>query len=461
MNFNSLGSWLLVAGLVLLSAVLRRIAAPWLGDRRWPDLLLLAATSLCVFFSTDAVSACILVAEAGATLFLVRETARISGGPGAKVLLACNLVLILAVWCFMKFAFSGQGLGELAGGGGMPSGVSFYSFMLGAYAVDSFRDGKRLENGLGAFNFLCFFPILMAGPIERKHHLGAQMQGFRFALTAENLVQGGKWIILGLFFKRVLADNLALFLDTGPADNPYLILWATFLFGIRLYFDFAGYSFIALGLARCLGLKVFLNFLAPYMSTSIREFWRRWHATLMAWFRDMIYIPLGGSRKGWWFGNVFLVFLAAGFWHGTGWNFIIWGILHAVYMGLARAIGRHVRPPALLGWLLTYLAVTFAWLFFYETDIAVLGRKLATLGTLSAYGGANLAQAAGLYQLRDILPLAGVLAMAGCVFLCEWLRRREEVPYSLLLSTPCVLALAFLLPLLSAGGSTTFVYFAF
>src|SRR5262249_43524208 len=134
------------------------------------------------------------------------------------------------------------------------------------------------------------------------------------------------------FLKCCLADNLALYFSGESATNAYLIWLDNFLFGLRIYFDFAGYSLVALGLAECLGIRLTLNFASPYVSTSVIEFWRRWHISLSQWFRDYIYVPLGGGRTAFWAANVIIVFLVSGLWHGAGWNFVLWGALHGLYL---------------------------------------------------------------------------------------------------------------------------------
>src|SRR5206468_5042002 len=142
-----------------------------------------------------------------------------------------------------------------------------------------------------------------------------------------------------------LADNLAAYFDASSTSNGYLIWLANVLFGLRIYYDFAGYSLVAFGLARCLGIRLTLNFASPYCSTSSGEFWRRWHITLSQWFRDYMYIPLGGGRTKHWAGTVAIVFLVSGIWHGAGWNFLIWGALHACFLILNR-VGAKLSLPA-------------------------------------------------------------------------------------------------------------------
>ena len=178
----------------------------------------------------------------------------------------------------------------------IPVGISFYTFQKVAFVVDSLVFKHPLPRLLDYLNFAGFFPQIVAGPIERKTDLLPQMEGFRFRWQPRDIDDGAGWIALGLFFKCCLADNLAVYFSPSLASNAYQVWLANFLFGLRIYYDFAGYSLVAFGLARCLGVRLTLNFTSPYCSTDIGEFWRRWHITLSQWFRDYLYFPLGGGR---------------------------------------------------------------------------------------------------------------------------------------------------------------------
>jgi D-alanyl-lipoteichoic acid acyltransferase DltB (MBOAT superfamily) len=260
---------------------------------------------------------------------------------------------------------------------GIPPGVSFYTFQMVAFVVDSLVAKKKKPIGfLDYINFVAFFPQIVAGPIERRLNLFPQIESFKFKFTVENFYEGMRWLSLGVFLKFVLADNLAEYISLKEMGNAWIIWFQAFLFTLRIYFDFAGYSFIALGLARFLGIKLTLNFLAPYTSVSINEFWRRWHITLSTWFRDYVFLPLMGNKKQWAAFFLFMTFTLSGFWHGAAWNFIIWGAYHGSllliirYFGrpFAKFTGKYVKKTDFISWLITFISVVLGCLFFMETN---------------------------------------------------------------------------------------------
>jgi len=340
----------------------------------------------------------------------------------------------------------------------IPVGISFYTFQKVAFVVDTIAFKQPLPRFLDYMNFAGFFPQIVAGPIERRKDLLPQMENFRFAWNSESIDEGTRWIVLGLFFKCVLADNLAAQSNEASVFNAYQIWMANLFFGLRIYYDFAGYSIVALGLARCLGIRLTLNFASPYLSTSAAEFWRRWHITLSQWFRDYLYIPLGGGRVPWWAANIALVFVVSGLWHGAGWGFILWGAMHGAFLILNRLVAGRVPVPAFLGWLLTNTAAFFAWLCFYETRPAVLFRKLHSLITPASY---QLHLARHVFDGYLNKPTLSLL-ICGVAFALEWasLRYKNE-PYHYFrgraVSLFLILAIVFLSPESNAG----FIYFAF
>jgi len=262
----------------------------------------------------------------------------------------------------------------------IPPGISFYTFQMIAFMVDTIKYKHREPiKFVDYLNFASFFPQVVAGPIERRSKLLPQIQNFRFRFSIENIDAGLSWIALGVFMKFVLADNLAVFIDLNEIINVWIIWLSIFLFGLRIYFDFAGYSFIALGIARCLGINLTINFLAPYTSLNIGEFWRRWHVTLSGWFRDYVYIPLGGSRVRWVSINLLIVFGVSGLWHGAGWNYVLWGCYHGLLLIIYRSVRTDLIGPRPVKWALTFGSVMFGWLFFMETDFDRLLLKLKAI----------------------------------------------------------------------------------
>ena len=219
----------------------------------------------------------------------------------------------------------------------LPVGISFYTFHGLSYVIDIYYDRIRPEKNFVDYSvFVSFFPLLVAGPIERATHLLPQIKTARH-FDYLKAVDGLRQILWGLFKKIVIADNCAtyanmIFNDSDAYGGSTLLVGAV-LFAFQIYCDFSGYSDIALGTARLLGIELLRNFAFPYFSRDIAEFWRRWHISLSTWFRDYVYIPLGGSKGSMWMKvrNTFAIFLISGFWHGANWTFIIWGALNAIY----------------------------------------------------------------------------------------------------------------------------------
>lgn len=250
----------------------------------------------------------------------------------------------------------------------LPIGLSFYSFQAMSYSIDVYR-GKLapVRSFLKFFSYLSFFPQLVAGPICRAQEIMGQLDK-KLQATPAQVVSGLVLIFQGLFKKMVLADNLALrlnpiFASSTVRDDP-LYWWAVMTaYGFQLYFDFSGYTDIARGSGKMVGLHLPENFDRPYLSSNVRFFWRRWHQTLSFWFRDYVYIPLGGSHQaiGWQAIALFVTFLLSGAWHGGSANFVLWGAYHGV---LVLAVKGMPSLPRGLGIVLTYLLVTLGWVFF-------------------------------------------------------------------------------------------------
>jgi D-alanyl-lipoteichoic acid acyltransferase DltB (MBOAT superfamily) len=219
----------------------------------------------------------------------------------------------------------------------LPVGISFYTFQTMSYSIDIFKGKLEPTKNFIAFAaFVSFFPQLVAGPIERATNLLPQFLNRRI-FNYTKAVEGCKQILWGLFKKVVIADNCAIYanviFNNSIEYSGSTLLLGGFFFAFQIYGDFSGYSDMAIGISRLFGINLMNNFKYPYFSRDIAEFWRRWHISLTTWFRDYVYIPLGGSRQGIWISirNTFIVFLVSGFWHGAKWTFIIWGFVHALY----------------------------------------------------------------------------------------------------------------------------------
>ena len=254
----------------------------------------------------------------------------------------------------------------------LPVGISFYTFQTLSYSIDVYRNKINPTNNLISFlSFVSFFPQLVAGPIERASNLIPQIESKR-SLNVDQFKAGFFQILVGLFRKIVIADNLALYVDLIYGEpqiyNSSTLLLATFLYTFQIYFDFSGYSDIAIGTAKLLGFNFKQNFNLPYFSNSLTEFWRKWHISLSSWLKDYLYISLGGNRNGKWltYRNLILTMLLGGLWHGSSWNFIIWGLIHGSVLAIEKLIFSKKEKSFgnSIGFLYTFPVVMISWVFF-------------------------------------------------------------------------------------------------
>jgi len=271
----------------------------------------------------------------------------------------------------------------------LPIGLSFHTFQAMSYTIEVYRRHQKAEHHFGIYAlYVMFYPQLVAGPIERPQNLLPQLHR-PYQFDYADLRGGLQLMLIGFLKKIIVADRAAIFVNR-VYDNPHIhtapaLLLATFFFAIQIYADFSGYSDIAVGAARVMGIRLMTNFKQPYFSKSVAEFWSRWHISLSTWFRDYLYIPLGGSRTscGRWQFNLFFTFMISGFWHGANWTFIVWGALNGLFLVLSN-ITKHSRtwvharlktdawPRLLAVWqtLVTFLLTCAAWVFFRSQSIA-------------------------------------------------------------------------------------------
>ncbi len=262
----------------------------------------------------------------------------------------------------------------------LPVGISFFTFQSLSYTID-FYQGRmyRERNFLRFATFVCFFPQLMAGPIERARHLLPQFNQFP-AVRLQNFTDGASLFLVGLFKKMALANFLSIYVEriyeNPKAFSAPTLIAATVAFGWQIFFDFSGYTDMARGVAKLMGFNLILNFNNPYLATGLGEFWSRWHISLSSWFRDYVYIPLGGNRGGRFntYRNLFLTFLLSGIWHGAAWTFLIWGALHGLGVVVTRELERSARyreqVPKLLKQAGVFIFVSFTWIFFRAGSLA-------------------------------------------------------------------------------------------
>ena len=295
---------------------------------------------------------------------------------------------------FKYYDFFAAELAELLGVSGdkfmlhlvLPVGISFYTFQALSYSIDVYKGRiSPTRDVVAFFAYIAFFPQLVAGPIERATNLLPQFLRKR-TFDYDTAIDGCRQILWGLFKKMVVADNCAMYVDEvfnyGGGASAHLI--AAVFFTFQIYGDFSGYSDIAIGTAKLFGIRLMQNFRTPYFSRDIAEFWRRWHISLTTWFRDYIYIPLGGSRVGKWkvVRNTFIIFLVSGLWHGANWTFVAWGFYHAclflplILLGRNRKYTDTVAAGRLLpSWrecgqmTLTFFLVVIGWIIFRSTGI--------------------------------------------------------------------------------------------
>ena len=304
----------------------------------------------------------------------------------------------------------------------LPVGISFYTFQTLSYTIDVYNNKTQAQKHLGVFAvYVSFFPQLVAGPIERSNHLLPQFFE-KHEFSYSRVKSGLQKMLWGFYKKIVIADNLAILVDGvyNNIDNysGIALIVATIFFTFQIYCDFSGYSDIAIGSARVMGFELRENFKRPYFSKSIQEFWQRWHITLSSWFKDYLYIPLGGNRviKWKWYYNIIITFLLSGLWHGANWTFIIWGGLHGSYLILAiifktrkNNISEKIKSFSpilnrLLDVSITFILVAFAWIFFRANNLTdalyVLNNIMPELSEYSNFG--TQFRGIGLY-LNDII----------------------------------------------------------
>ncbi|MFT5113825.1 MAG: alginate O-acetyltransferase complex protein AlgI [Parasphingorhabdus sp.] len=258
----------------------------------------------------------------------------------------------------------------------LPAGISFYTFQSMAYTIDTWRGEIEPErNLLGFCNYVAYLPQLIAGPIERFAHLGPQLHRFVWEKGTSYWSAGLDRIVLGIAQKLLIADSCGLIVDrllsTGGGWDFFRAWGIALGFGMQIYYDFAAYTHMAIGIALLMGVRLRENFLSPYKAVSIQDFWRRWHVTLSRWFRDYVYFPLGGSRSGSvrTLFNILLTFLLCGLWHGAGWNFVLWGALHGLALGIY-----HLKKSLMPNWVVTpvvAIAITFVLIHFFWVPFRV------------------------------------------------------------------------------------------
>jgi alginate O-acetyltransferase complex protein AlgI len=312
----------------------------------------------------------------------------------------------------------------------LPIGLSFHTFQAMSYTIEVYRGHQKAERHFGIYAlYVMFYPQLVAGPIERPQNLLHQFRE-RYDFDYERITSGLKLMMWGLFKKAVIADRLAVIVD-NVYNNPHshngiAFIIATIFFSFQIFCDFSGYSDMAIGAARIMGFKLMKNFDKPYQSKSISEFWKRWHISLSSWFRDYLYISLGGNRVAIprYYFNLFIVFLVSGLWHGANWTFIIWGALHGFYLVFAVftknqrgwvSVKLGLNRLPFLETVITFILVGFAWIFFRASDVST---ALYIAGHLFSGLGETVRQFVhGQLWLPDLGVAPGEVLFSACLII--------------------------------------------
>jgi alginate O-acetyltransferase complex protein AlgI len=463
------------AAVFLLLFLPATLVVYWLAPARARIPVLLLA-SYVFYLSWNPIYGLLL---AGSTVFNFTVARAIPDSPQPKRLLTIGIAGNLLVLGTFKYAgfltgsaddlLSWLGLTSTGSYDGLhillPLAISFFTFEMISVLIDVYRGDVRVGSFLVFATYKAYFPKLIAGPITRFRELAPQLVA-PIPLTLERFQSGLALFALGLAKKLAIADNLAIPANKFFADvnghTPQQAAVGVVAFGLQIYFDFSAYSDMARGVSRMLGLELPLNFRFPYGSSSPSEFWTRWHMTLSRWLRDYLYIPLGGNRKGRvkTYRNLMITMVLGGLWHGAGWQFLVWGGVHGVFLSISHLLRGRFKHPSeglhLLGGLVTLGAVFFAWIFFRATSLAdafdVLGKLSHLPGVVSA-------------------PKAVAALLAACAFVLanRWIPRLE-LPARALLARPGARTLAFgtvtavlwlTAMTLTPSSLTPFVYFKF
>ncbi|MGV9011233.1 MAG: MBOAT family O-acyltransferase [Flavobacteriales bacterium] len=415
-----------------------------------------------------------------------------SEGKRRKMLLVLSILANMGVLAFFKyFNFLNESIAAVVRGMGfhygvqdlgilLPIGLSFHTFQSLSYTIEVYRRHQKAERRFGTFAlYVMFWPQLVAGPIERPGNLLNQLQK-RHDFDVDRTVFGLQQMLWGFFKKLVVADRCAVLVNMAyddPSDHSgAALLLATYLFALQIYCDFSGYTDIALGAARCMGFDLMVNFRTPYLSRNISEFWSRWHISLSSWFRDYLYIPLGGNRvvKWRWYWNLMIVFLVSGLWHGANWTYVVWGALHGAYLIMAilfggfwaylqKKLGIGPEKPAMrfLNVLITFHLVVLAWVFFRASNIEdafLILRKITNLAVEGLH----------LNAIKQVVssPSAVLTVVIAALFLIvdpfgDALAKRTRRIHGILPKYAWYLGLALSCLFLGQYGSTMFIYFQF
>ena len=465
MHFQSIGFLFLFLPVLLLG--LR------LTPAGWPRRLTLVAFSYLFYSASEPLFVLVLLASS-ITDYIVALRLSVCSQQIRRRLWLCTSILInLSLLAFFKYG--GFILTELPVLGVLlalpfapedfyltfllPAGISFYTFQSLSYSIDVYRgEVQPTRNLVGFFNYVSYLPQLVAGPIERYRKLGPQLDLFCSGRSKPDYRNGLNRLSLGLVQKLLVADACGRVVDglVGPGQSFDLVTgWLFALaFGLQIYYDFAAYVNMALGIALMMGIHLSENFLSPYKAVNIQDFWRRWHITLSQWLRDYLYFPLGGSRLGHvrTLVNILITFLLCGLWHGAGYNYLLWGVLHGLMLCLYRVyrlLPVSVTLPVPIGWFLTFCLVMFAWVPFRITDLDVV---ITIWQGMVGLNGVNLSDAPMFDSLMVGVVMYLTLRLPNCA---------ERMPGSSSQAESALLWLLAIAALYVSPQVDQFIYFQF
>ena len=392
----------------------------------------------------------------------------------AKIVMIVSVVLQLG--CLVYFKYMDFFIGNFNNVFGteipllkiaLPVGISFYTFQILSYTVDIYRGEKAQKNPINLATYIAMFPQLIAGPIVRYKDIASELPVRRF--TTEDVAAGIRRFVFGLAKKVLLANQLGELCDIFrmSQEKSVLFYWIyAFAFALHIYFDFSGYSDMAIGLGRIFGFHFVENFNYPFVSGSVTEFWRRWHISLGSWFRDYVYIPLGGNRvpKWRWFMNIFIVWMLTGFWHGAAWNFIIWGLFFAVLLVFEKLCFLKVlEKHKILGHFYVILAVLISFVIFNASDMS---GAFSDIGGMFGFAKVPLVTVETMYYLRSYAVIL-ILALIGSTpFIKNTVVKLASKPgfgKCLVVAEPLILLVLMLImtAYLVDGSFNPFLYFRF
>ena len=392
---------------------------------------------------------------------------------GARLAVASSVFFNLALlfffkyWDFIAGSLAGLGLHFMPKLGlSLPIGISFYTFQTMSYTIDVYRGDARAQRNIVNFGtFVTLFPQLIAGPIIKYKDLDDQIDHRTYHV--EQFASGVQVFVVGLAKKVLLANNLGMLWDAYKAMPVEQLTtagaWLGLLaFAFQIYFDFSGYSDMAVGLGRMLGFEFMRNFNYPYISKSLTEFWRRWHISLGSWFREYLYIPLGGNRvsKPRLFFNLIVVWAATGIWHGASWNFLLWGLFFAAMLILEKGfLLQYLRKtPAAVQHIYTLFFLMISWALFAVEDFSRMG---AWLAAMFGFAGGGLADAAAGYYLRSYLPMLIIAVVASTPLSARLWDRLPEKPMKVILPVLLLGGLVLSTAYLVDATYNPFLYFRF